>query len=168
METLSDSKNGWLAIPDEDAIIAFARELMLTRYMAVAGCALLFYEWITTLDDEIAHIWPAKWSATKIIFLVNRYVNLGLQLAMICQFIGLTKVSGHATCVSYIIGYGIAVFLSLASVHVLALVRAWVIWGRRLWITLILASAYVLYALVCTALIIYASITVRSEILPWD
>lgn len=33
-----------------------------------------------TLDQEINHIWAKKWSLSTVIFVVNRYVALGLAI----------------------------------------------------------------------------------------
>jgi hypothetical protein len=50
-------------------------QFMFTFRMA----ALYSYEYITTLDQEINHIWAKKWSLSTMIFAVNRYVALILQ-----------------------------------------------------------------------------------------
>jgi hypothetical protein len=42
--------------------------------------ALYSYEYITTLDQEINHIWTKKWRLSTLIFAVNRYVALIVQL----------------------------------------------------------------------------------------
>ncbi|KAF9000227.1 hypothetical protein BDQ17DRAFT_683281 [Cyathus striatus] len=143
-------------------LVEFMHDLAVTRYVAVAGCVLLFYDWLITLDDEITYIWPSRWSSTKAIFLLNRYVNLGLQLAVEVHLIGLTPVKSHSTCVSYIVGYGITVFISLASIHVLVLLRTWIVWQRRRAVTVLLGVIYTLYALVCVGLIIHAAITASA------
>ncbi|QRW00305.1 dephospho-CoA kinase [Ceratobasidium sp. AG-Ba] len=45
-----------------------------SRCLTVAGFALLIHDHIITLDSEINFVWPAKRSAVKVLFLVNRYV----------------------------------------------------------------------------------------------
>ncbi|KAH9482216.1 hypothetical protein JR316_0004311 [Psilocybe cubensis] len=140
-------------------IIEFAEQLMTTRYVAVAGVIILIYDWMITFDEEVSSIWPAKISSTKVIFLLNRYVNIGSQLSMIVYLIGLVQAKSQTTCVFYIIAYGGTVFLALASVHVLVILRAWVVWNRQPSIALALASAYTIYAVACIALISYAAIT---------
>jgi hypothetical protein len=42
--------------------------------------ALYSYEYIVTLDQEINHIWTKRWSLSTLIFAVNRYVALILEL----------------------------------------------------------------------------------------
>lgn len=38
--------------------------------------ALYSYEWVTTLDQEVNHIWARKWTLSTWIFVVNRYGSL--------------------------------------------------------------------------------------------
>jgi hypothetical protein len=45
--------------------------------------ALYSYEYITTLDQEINHIWTKKWSLSTLIFAVNRYGTLILELNLV-------------------------------------------------------------------------------------
>ncbi|QRW14825.1 dephospho-CoA kinase [Ceratobasidium sp. AG-Ba] len=48
--------------------------LFASRYLTLAGFVLLIYDHIITLGSEIDFVWPAKRSAVKILFLINRYV----------------------------------------------------------------------------------------------
>jgi hypothetical protein len=45
--------------------------------------ALYSYEYIVTLDQEINHIWRKKWSLSTLIFAVNRYGALILELYLV-------------------------------------------------------------------------------------
>ncbi|KDR84286.1 hypothetical protein GALMADRAFT_205977 [Galerina marginata CBS 339.88] len=141
----------------------FLSQLMTTRYVALCGLVIVLYDWIITLEEEVNGIWPAKWSATKAIFLLNRYITLASQLAMIVHFTGLSPAHSHITCAFYIVGYGVVVFFMLASVHVLVLLRAWAIWNRQPWITISLTAAYIIYAIICIALIVYSTATAADS-----
>ncbi|KAI0826987.1 hypothetical protein BC628DRAFT_1418594 [Trametes gibbosa] len=48
-------------------------KLLLVKYSGVASLAVLFLEYISTFEDEVKFIWPSRWSAVKIVFMVNRY-----------------------------------------------------------------------------------------------
>lgn len=43
-----------------------------------SGYGLLVFDYLLTLSDEIAYIWPSRWSLVKIIYLANRYGNLSM------------------------------------------------------------------------------------------
>jgi len=42
-------------------------------YIHVASAALLVYDCALTFGDEVALVWPSRWSPTKILFFFNRY-----------------------------------------------------------------------------------------------
>ncbi|QRV75585.1 hypothetical protein RhiJN_03600 [Ceratobasidium sp. AG-Ba] len=50
------------------------QDLWAARYVSVAFIALLLWDHVITLGDEIALIWPAKFGIVKAIFLFNRYI----------------------------------------------------------------------------------------------
>ncbi|KAJ2986273.1 hypothetical protein NUW54_g9835 [Trametes sanguinea] len=47
--------------------------LTLVKCAGVFSTTLLLLEILSTLEDEVALIWPSRWSLMKVIFLVNRY-----------------------------------------------------------------------------------------------
>lgn len=139
---------------DADLAQTFFSDFRVTRYATCAGCALVWWDWLITIEDEVTHIWPTKWTTTKIIFLTNRYLNLLLQPAVALHLAGLLPT--NSLCRFYITAYSSVVFLSLASIHVLVVVRTWVVWGQRPWVTAVLVAAYIIYAMTCLPLIIYS------------
>ncbi|KAF8076813.1 hypothetical protein FPV67DRAFT_1715244 [Lyophyllum atratum] len=142
-------------VPYSDAV-TFSNEFAFTRYCVCAGCALVWWDWLITFEDEVTHIWPTKWTSTKIIFLFNRYLNLVLQPAVAVHLGGLSTTNSPMICRFYVVAYASIVFLSLASIHALVVVRAWVVWGQRPWITAVLVSAYLAYAMTCVPMMVYS------------
>ncbi|KDR69346.1 hypothetical protein GALMADRAFT_272168 [Galerina marginata CBS 339.88] len=50
-------------------------------YLTVATAACTLYDIITTLGEEIEFVWNRpKWSVVQILFFINRYVGLALQI----------------------------------------------------------------------------------------
>ncbi|KAJ4467214.1 hypothetical protein J3R30DRAFT_3696617 [Lentinula aciculospora] len=45
-------------------------------FAVVAGGALLFYDYLLTLDDEIELIWQRSWSIGKALYIISRYYSL--------------------------------------------------------------------------------------------
>ncbi|KAF9007421.1 hypothetical protein BDQ17DRAFT_1276056 [Cyathus striatus] len=43
------------------------------RYVNIACIVLLYYDYLLTLKLEVSLIWPSKWGAIKILFLIARY-----------------------------------------------------------------------------------------------
>ncbi|KAF8872761.1 hypothetical protein BD779DRAFT_1571819 [Infundibulicybe gibba] len=153
----------WLRFiaPDPQVTTDFLVEVQVTRFIVIAGCVILWWDWILTFGDEVIHIWPSRPSAVKFIFLVNRYMNLLVEGAVFIHVSGLIPTHSYEVCHGYVLAYGLLVFLSWASIHVLVILRAWAIWERQLWTTVVLVAAYVTYAVLCTSLIVSAF--VRSK-----
>jgi len=57
----------------------------IVNYCAVAGAALLFYDYILTLRTEILCIWKRKCSFATLLFFVNRYGILLNRTILIMQ-----------------------------------------------------------------------------------
>lgn len=48
-------------------------DLQVVTYVSMAFLALLFYDWIICLNQEVTRIWMSKWSLIKVLYLVERY-----------------------------------------------------------------------------------------------
>ncbi|KAJ7045225.1 hypothetical protein C8F04DRAFT_1068137 [Mycena alexandri] len=55
------------------------------RIILIALFSLTVYEWVMTLDEEIRYFWTGCWGMSRILFLVNRYLNPIISvLALVC------------------------------------------------------------------------------------
>jgi len=61
-----------------EEIIALAKGLTSTKFSGVAALAFLLYDHSLTFYPEVEYVWKNKWSFAKGLFLVNRYMGLGL------------------------------------------------------------------------------------------
>ncbi|KAH9051792.1 hypothetical protein EDB87DRAFT_1836188 [Lactarius vividus] len=52
--------------------------MVMTRYTLIASYVVLFYDWIISLDQEVALIHPAPWTAVKAAYLVCRYYPMAI------------------------------------------------------------------------------------------
>ncbi|KAJ3533563.1 hypothetical protein NMY22_g7286 [Coprinellus aureogranulatus] len=55
-------------------LIASANRAKASSYFDVASLALLVVDYLATLETEIEFIWPAPWSAAKVLYLFSRYL----------------------------------------------------------------------------------------------
>ncbi|TDL18912.1 hypothetical protein BD410DRAFT_842481 [Rickenella mellea] len=55
------------------AIDVLLKQAKVVNYVNVASTALLSYDFLLTLGDEIRIMWGAKWNAGKILFFMTRY-----------------------------------------------------------------------------------------------
>lgn len=56
-----------------DALIEVGHNVLATKYYAAACGAILFYDYLLTLPDEIEYIWVARKSWISWVFVANRY-----------------------------------------------------------------------------------------------
>ncbi|KAJ7157381.1 hypothetical protein C8R46DRAFT_1114328 [Mycena filopes] len=55
------------------------------RIILIALFSLTVYEWVITLDEEMKYFWTGTWGMSRILFLVNRYLNPIISiLALVC------------------------------------------------------------------------------------
>ncbi|EIW75145.1 hypothetical protein CONPUDRAFT_147308 [Coniophora puteana RWD-64-598 SS2] len=122
-------------------------EHLFERYIAgTAGYTVVVYDLFLTLDKEIEYIWKAEWSLVKTLYLVNKYGNIGLQTYFCIERTGVLYQSEDTKfCWRYNILVLVSIWLSTESLHILVLLRAWVIWGCRRKISIALIGLYSAY-----------------------
>ncbi|EJC98999.1 uncharacterized protein FOMMEDRAFT_23360 [Fomitiporia mediterranea MF3/22] len=54
-------------------LTSYVGQNQLFNYAAVAGAALLAYDYFLTLDAEIDFVWHSRWSFAKMLFFILRY-----------------------------------------------------------------------------------------------
>ncbi|KAG0698164.1 hypothetical protein DFH29DRAFT_1081920 [Suillus ampliporus] len=125
----------------------FMEGLWVRKSFTAAGHTLLVYDYLLTLNDEIRYIWRAPRTAVKVLFLLNRYVNLIGQTFIRLEEAGLLAHNSQEFCQRFATFTTCFMFLSTESIHIIVLMRAWAIWGTRKIVTKILIWSYVSYIL---------------------
>ncbi|KAG1874460.1 hypothetical protein F4604DRAFT_745347 [Suillus subluteus] len=129
----------------------FMESLWVRKSFSAAGHTLLVYDYLLTLRDESVYIWDAPWTIVKVLFLLNRYGNLIGQTVVRLEEAGLLAHDSQKFCQCFAIFTSCFMFLSVESIHILVLVRAWAIWGTQKRVTNILAWSYVIYVVTLLA-----------------
>ncbi|KAG1857380.1 hypothetical protein DFJ58DRAFT_840669 [Suillus subalutaceus] len=129
----------------------FMESLWVRKSFSAAGHTLLVYDYLLTFRDEFVYIWDAPWTIVKILFLLNRYGNLIGQTVVRLEEAGLLAHDSQKFCQCFAIFTSCFMFLSVESIHILVLVRAWAIWGTQKRVTNILAWSYVIYVVTLLA-----------------
>ncbi|KAH7904955.1 hypothetical protein BJ138DRAFT_844906 [Hygrophoropsis aurantiaca] len=131
-------------------------DLRIVSSTSFASYVLLVWDFFLTIEDEITYIWSSPRSAVKILYLCNRYGNLLVQPISLAQRTGLLNINQSSTCLAFVWIKSVSQFLTYGSVHILVLLRAWVLCGRSRKPTIALFAAFMIYICSCTALVIYA------------
>ncbi|KAJ1307978.1 hypothetical protein OPQ81_002053 [Rhizoctonia solani] len=120
--------------------------VFISRYMGVAGYALLIYDHILTFPVEVELVWKAdKRNIVTWLFFLNRYfvpIILGIDLY---DKGGLANNLSTNFCQAWFVIEGYLNVLSFAAVHALVAMRVNAVWGRRKWVTTLLWTTGILY-----------------------
>ncbi|KAL4066098.1 hypothetical protein J3A83DRAFT_4375385 [Scleroderma citrinum] len=124
--------------------VKFLRDVQLQRSAMIVGYTLLVYDYFLTIGDEIEYIWNSPWTRVKAVYLLNRYVVIFGQTVICIQDSGIfPDAISQRACEVYTVFLGVHIVLSMETVHLLVILRAWVIWGACPYLLLLIAIAYI-------------------------
>jgi len=112
----------------------------IVTYFDIASAALLFYDYLITLPEEVTYVWPTRWNIGKVLFLLTRYpVFADTTLVLVHQFqvLDATQCKIIFTTIGWMLGVGVGIAEIILSM------RTWVIWGRDKRIAFFLGSLLV-------------------------
>jgi len=142
------------------------RDVTQTRYTLAAAAAIIFYDWILTLDSEMRLIWPARRSVVKTIFLINRYcVPIIIGWANYA-WSGRATWFKHISCEAYLLLDSSLILLFFASLHYIISLRAWTLYGRDKVIGVFLWGGFALYLVSAFVLNFKAILAIPATLVP--
>ncbi|OCH92267.1 hypothetical protein OBBRIDRAFT_467370 [Obba rivulosa] len=128
---------------NEDTIFAVVSKAYFVKYANVAALTVAVFEYCLTLEDEILLVWSSRWSFTKVLFLVNRYLSF-TDVALAAKLSsGLSSNLKH--CITE---YHVAVYfyiIGLVTAEALLGIRTYAIWHcdrRILFVLLVMYSGF--------------------------
>ncbi|KAH7913288.1 hypothetical protein BJ138DRAFT_645794 [Hygrophoropsis aurantiaca] len=137
------SPNGsWPVDPTDTQELVYAiRDVKLITYATVAGTAVLFYDYFLTFNLEVRHIWPARWSTLKFLYIHTRYAPFLDTVFMMYHFY--PEMDEHkCRVVIWIIGW--LYTTGMATSELILMLRTWAVWRRSRNIACILGLVYAL------------------------
>ncbi|KAI0648590.1 hypothetical protein C8Q79DRAFT_956175 [Trametes meyenii] len=75
--------------------IAFAQSIFINNCCGYTALALLFYEYAITLDREVNLFWTRRPTGASVLFFVNRYTPLLLQIVDLCGYANMSDRVGQ-------------------------------------------------------------------------
>ncbi|KAJ7131507.1 hypothetical protein C8R43DRAFT_659575 [Mycena crocata] len=57
-------------------IVTGLHDIQATRFAQLASSAIIIFDHVITLDEEVELIWKSSWSMGKVLFVINRYYTL--------------------------------------------------------------------------------------------
>ncbi|KAI0746884.1 hypothetical protein C8Q80DRAFT_1271711 [Daedaleopsis nitida] len=74
--------------------------LSVDGYCAVTACAFLVYEYLITFDQEVRLFWRRDVSGACILFFLNRYLSLSVQLLDLVLFVTPMSITSHTSLIN--------------------------------------------------------------------
>ncbi|KAA1472910.1 hypothetical protein DENSPDRAFT_839294 [Dentipellis sp. KUC8613] len=111
----------------EELVVAL-QQMKVVTYFDLSALTLLFYDYLLTLPDELELIWGSRWTITKFVFLLNRYVpffdtSLGIYHQLGPNVSDSSCAAIYSAC-GWMIAYGVGIS------EIILIFRTWAIWGK--------------------------------------
>ncbi|KIJ94819.1 hypothetical protein K443DRAFT_683451 [Laccaria amethystina LaAM-08-1] len=123
---------------------SFSQQAKFQTYFQVAITVAVLYDHLITLDVEIDLIWKKKWSAVKVLFVINRYFGEALPLylarVLIHQFPPKDNVVQECKIASKVQGWGSHVIIW--SMQAIMLYRICCLFNRSKKVTIWMSIAF--------------------------
>jgi hypothetical protein len=104
-------------------IIASLEGAEISKIVNIAFLALIVYEWLFTLDQEIEYFWTGKWTLSRLLFFLNRYIPpFVLMFSIIVQSV--SNPSGEF-CTSALRFTFLMSIVALGIVQAMLVLRVW-------------------------------------------
>ncbi|KAH9032827.1 hypothetical protein EDB84DRAFT_1578472, partial [Lactarius hengduanensis] len=123
------------------------RQLLLTglnavaawRYSMIAAYVVCFYDWLISLDQEVALIYPAPWNGVKAAYLFCRYYPMAIAPFHIWGLVGNHE---ERVCESYYQILYACSMPTLLSAQFILMLRTYAFSGRKTRVLVVLSIAY--------------------------
>ncbi|KAH9032830.1 hypothetical protein EDB84DRAFT_118177 [Lactarius hengduanensis] len=109
------------------------------RYSMIAAYVVCFYDWVISLDQEVALIYPAPWNGVKAAYLFCRYYPMAIAPFHIWGLVGNHE---ERVCESYYHVLYACSMPTLLSAQFILMLRTYAFSGRKTRILVVLSIAY--------------------------
>jgi len=125
--------------PTLQLIWAALHSLVIGRYSITAAYTVLFYDWIISLDEEVAFIYPAPWNMGKISYLFCRYYPL-----VVSPFLFWGFLANHekTVCKAYYRALYACTIPTMLSAQLILMLRSYAFSGRRRPVLVVLSISF--------------------------
>lgn len=110
------------------------------NYCNVASVTIMILDWLLTFDAEVSFIWNSRWNATKVLYLVARYLPfIDTSVVMYHQFgyalpQSVCRLSYQYASFAFVLGIGFS--------ELIFTLRTWAMWEKGRWLTLALFGTF--------------------------
>ncbi|KAH8992546.1 hypothetical protein EDB86DRAFT_1479677 [Lactarius hatsudake] len=109
------------------------------RYSMIAAYVVCFYDWVISLDQEVALIYPAPWNAVKAAYLFCRYYPMAIAPFHLWGLVGNHE---ESVCESYYHVLYACAMPTLLSAQFILMLRTYAFSGRKTRVLVVLSITY--------------------------
>ncbi|KAI9443626.1 hypothetical protein H4582DRAFT_1210187 [Lactarius indigo] len=120
-------------------LVSGMNSVFMTRYSFVAAYFVCFYDWITSLDQEVALIYPAPWNVVKGAYLFCRYYPMAVAPFHLWGVIGDHE---QHVCEAYYHALFACPMPTILSAQFILMLRTYAFSGRKKLILVVLSITY--------------------------
>ncbi|KAJ3537703.1 hypothetical protein NMY22_g5483 [Coprinellus aureogranulatus] len=142
------------------ALLEAFRHVGVTRYTQMAATTIILFDHALTFDGEVEHIWKARWSAGKVMFLINRYYTIASVIFNNYGFFSTTLTDEF--CRRFLLWQGTTGLLSCAIAEIILQMRIYAMYSLNKTVLAVMICGF-LSSIGTTTWILY---TVLSKIIP--
>ncbi|PVF97484.1 hypothetical protein CPB86DRAFT_423997 [Serendipita vermifera] len=140
-----------------------ASEIALNRWMSAVGLAIICYDTILTLPEEIQFLWPKKWSDVKALTYLNRFISFFFIIINAYMFNSAGHSLSNSFCEVLVTSTGIGAYVCFAMSNWILLARARALLGDRRMFRYCLLALYVILYLGTAGMVIKTSRELKGQ-----
>ncbi|TDL21268.1 hypothetical protein BD410DRAFT_310550 [Rickenella mellea] len=103
-------------------------QLRIIKCTTIAAFSLVVWDYFVLLPDEIALVWPARWTLSKCLFVVNRYLAF-VDPVMFIYVLIFAEDAEVCTTTFRVLGYIATVAITVT--HWILILRTYAVWGGK-------------------------------------
>ncbi|XP_006464044.1 hypothetical protein AGABI2DRAFT_180157 [Agaricus bisporus var. bisporus H97] len=127
-------------------------------YAGLAAYTVLLFDWMLTLDSEIASIWKAKWNYTKVLYLLCRYFHF-IDFPLFVRYLSTNTLSASQCKTVYEVGT--SVFMAgVVCAELILTIRTWAVWAKGNYVAIGLFGSFLL---IWAAVVVLAAFYLRAS-----
>ncbi|KAN0135312.1 hypothetical protein V8E53_006877 [Lactarius tabidus] len=127
---------GQISFDIEHPLVTGLTAVNVGRYSITAAYVACFYDWVISLDQEVAFIHPAPWNAVKCAYLFCRYYPLAVAPFHFWGFVGDHE---QRVCETYYPALYACTIPMILSAQFILMLRTYAFSGKKKWVLAVLS-----------------------------
>jgi len=154
-----------MAEADPHVVFAISLEgTEIARMLSIALFSLAVYEYLITLDEEIKYFWTGKWTLSRVLFLVNRYLALSIMaFSIVCYSIPNPSVNFCKPAIQLALSLNI---LAIGTIQAMLAARVWYLFQGKMVLQCAIIAAF--FASLASSFILLGLSVAQIKVIPGD